>query len=85
MSIRILLVLAALGAPVSQARAAEPAAIAPEKFESLHQLIKPQAGESRWREIPWLTSVWEARTKAAAEGKPIYIIYGGGAAPIGGC
>jgi hypothetical protein len=66
-------------------RAAEPAPIAPDKFESLHQLIKPQAGESRWREIPWLTSVWEARTKAAAEGKPIYIIYGGGAAPIGGC
>jgi hypothetical protein len=67
------------------AYAAEPAPIAPDQFKSLHELIKPQAGESRWREIPWLTSVWDARKKAAAEGKPIYIIYGGGAAPIGGC
>jgi hypothetical protein len=67
------------------AHAAEPAPIPPEKFPALHELIKPQAGESHWREIPWLTSVWEARKKAAAEGKPIFIIYGGGAAPIGGC
>jgi len=56
-----------------------------DKFAALHELIRPQAGESRWREILWLTSVWEARKKAAAEGKPIFIIYGGGAAPIGGC
>jgi hypothetical protein len=72
---------------LSGARAAEPAPapIPPEKFTALHELIKPQAGESRWREIPWLTSIWEARKKAAAEGKPIFIIYGGGAAPIGGC
>jgi hypothetical protein len=72
---------------LSRVRAAEPgpAPIPPEKFAAIHELIKPQAGESRWREIPWLTSIWEARKKAAAEGKPIFIIYGGGAAPIGGC
>ena len=78
-------IAALLGVAWGPLRAAEPPPLAPDKFESFHQLIKPQAGESRWREIPWLTSVWEARTRAAAEGKPIYIIYGGGAAPIGGC
>ena len=56
-----------------------------DSFAGIHKLIKPQAGESRWLEIPWLTDVWEARRKAAAEGKPILIWSGGGAAPIGGC
>jgi hypothetical protein len=52
-----------------------------EKFDDVHKLIKPQRGESRWREIPWLTSLWEARVKAAAEGKPIVVWTGSGGAP----
>ena len=36
-----------------------------EDVESLHKLIKPQVGESRWMEIDWYPSVWEARKKAA--------------------
>jgi len=68
-----------------KALAAEPKPIPPEQFDKIHKLILPQTGESRWREIPWLTSTWEARKKAAAEGKPIFIWYAGGAAPIGGC
>ena len=56
-----------------------------EHFESLRMLIRPQEGESRWREIEWLTSLHEARVKAAAEGKPIFIWSGGGAPPLGGC
>ncbi|MCI0456205.1 MAG: DUF3578 domain-containing protein [Gemmataceae bacterium] len=53
------------------ARAADP--IDPEQFDKLHTLIKPSAGEDRWAEIPWLASLWEARQRAAAEGKPILL------------
>jgi hypothetical protein len=59
--------------------------IPPEQFDSLRQLIRPQAGESRWRQVEWLTSLQEARVKAAAEGKPILVWSGGGAPPLGGC
>ena len=45
----------------------------PEKFGRLHVLIKPQAGEDKWAAIPWLTSLWQARRQAAAEGKPILL------------
>jgi hypothetical protein len=54
-------------------------------FEKLHTLIKPQSGELRFQEIPWLIDVWEARKKAAAEGKPILAWSGAGGAPIGVC
>lgn len=54
-------------------------------FTRIHQLIRPQTDESRWREVSWQTSIWEARRQAAAAGKPILIWSGGGAAPIGGC
>lgn len=48
--------------------------LAPESFDALHRLILPQAGEHAWYdEIPWLTSVQEAREKAAAEGKPLLV------------
>jgi len=52
-----------------------------EKFADVQKLIKPQPGESRWMEIPWLTSLWEARQKAAAEGKPIFVWFGSGGSP----
>ncbi|WP_169976434.1 hypothetical protein [Tautonia rosea] len=52
-------------------RASEP--IDPERFEALHQLIQPKADEELWLQIPWETSLWEARRKAAAEGKPILL------------
>jgi hypothetical protein len=51
--------------------AAEP--IAAEKFTQLHTLIKPVAAEEKWAQIPWLSSLWEARKRAAAEGKPILL------------
>ena len=54
-------------------------------FESLHSLIKRQPGESRWMEIDWYPSVWEARQKAAAEGKPLFLMAGSGGAPAAGC
>ena len=51
--------------------AAEP--ISPDQFARLHALVKPKASEAMWTEIPWLTSLWEARRQAAAEGKPILL------------
>jgi hypothetical protein len=51
----------------------------------LHRLIKPQPGESRWMEIDWHPSVWEARQKAAREGKPLFLWAGSGGAPPAGC
>ena len=44
-----------------------------EPFASLHARVKPAPSEQRWEEVPWLTSLWEARKRAAAEGKPILL------------
>ncbi len=52
-------------------------------FGRLSALIKPQKGESPWREISWLTNVTEARKKAAAEGKPIVIFTAADGSPLG--
>jgi hypothetical protein len=59
--------------------------IAPEQFENILKLIKPQPGELRFHEVPWLIDVWEARREAAKEGKPILVWSGAGGAPIGVC
>ena len=44
-----------------------------EDFKRTFSLIKASPGEARWDEIPWTTSLWEARKKAAALGKPLFI------------
>lgn len=65
--------------------AASPEAAADGDFEKLHTLIKRQPGESRWMEIDWYPTVWEARKKAAEEGKPLFLMAGSGGAPAAGC
>jgi hypothetical protein len=45
-------------------------------FPNLHALIRPRPGG--FDEIPWMTSLWQARKKAAAEGKPILLWVGDG-------
>src|SRR5437879_5750429 len=57
----------------AQAQGEQPRPIPAEQFDKLHKLIKPQQGELRFQEIPWLLNVTEARKKAAAEGKPIFV------------
>jgi hypothetical protein len=52
-------------------RAAEP--ISEQAFTTLCALVQPAASEQQWREIPWGTSLWEARERAAREGKPILL------------
>ena len=59
-------------AGVGHVRADEPKPIPLDQLEKLHTLIKLQPGESRWMEIDWHPSVWEARQKAAAQGKPLF-------------
>ena len=66
-------------------RAEGPAPLPAEQFDKLHRLIKPQPGESRWMEIDWHPTIWEARQKAAAQGKPLFIWAGSGGAPAAGC
>jgi len=67
------------------ARGDRPVTIEAGEFERLHRMLKPQPGESRWMEIDWYPNVWEARRKAAAEGKPILLWAGSGGAPAAGC
>ena len=54
------------------ARAAAPAPT-PEQFNTIQALIKPAAREEKWEQIPWMASLWQARVKAAAAGKPILL------------
>ena len=43
------------------------------QIDSLKTLIKPRAEEMRWEEIPWQADLWDARKKAAREGKPLML------------
>ncbi len=61
--------------------AAEPQAIPPAQFDALHKMIRPQAGESRFWQIPWLLNLDEALLKGAAEGKAIFVWSGAGGSP----
>jgi hypothetical protein len=56
--------------------------IAPDDLAHLLAAIKPQKGESPWREIPWLTNVTEARRKAIAEDKPLVIFTAADGSPL---
>jgi len=76
----------ALAGPAPAAQPdARPEKIPAEQFAHLLTLIKPQPGELRFHEIPWLIDVWEARKQAAAEGKPILVWSGAGGSPLGVC
>ena len=55
------------------------------EFARLHALLKPQSYESRWAKIPWLTSLWDARKRATAEGKPLFVWVISDGSPCGLC
>jgi hypothetical protein len=75
---KTVLTLAVLTASILVVRGqgAEPKPIAPDQFEKLRAQIKPDPGG--FEDIPWMTNLWEARRKAAAAGKPMYVWSGGG-------
>ncbi len=79
------LVLGAVVGAGTMLRADEAAAPSPEQFAKLHAMIRRQPGEARYLEIDWYPSVWEARQKAAREGKPLFIWAGSEGAPSAGC
>ena len=56
--------------------------IAAADFDRLLAEIKPQPGESPWREIPWLTNITEARQRAVAEDKPLVIFTAADGSPL---
>ncbi len=58
-------------------------AISDSDFHRLHTLIKPQPGESPWRQIDWLTDVAEARRRAIAEDKPLVFFTAADGSPLG--
>lgn len=43
------------------------------EFAAVRTVVKPQPDEDQFAQIPWLTSIWEAREQAAKEGKPILL------------
>ena len=74
--------LLALGIAATCARAADVPEISGADFERLLEAIKPQPGESPWREIPWLTNVTEERQKASALDKPLVIFTAADGSPL---
>src|SRR5215467_6723007 len=71
-SMKLMLAALALGALASE-----------EDWIAIHRLIKPQAGESLWASIPWLTNLKEARERAAREDKPLFLWRAGGGDTLG--
>src|SRR4051812_28504303 len=62
--------------------------LTPASFATLHGLVRPQPTEWRHLQVRWITDVIAARRQAAAEDKPIVVLYTGGGrgkkAPGGG-
>jgi hypothetical protein len=58
---------------------------APE-LEKVHGLVRAAETEAPWADVPWMTSLWRARERAAREGKPLLIwAAGGGGHPLALC
>lgn len=80
-----LLLVVLIAAGLASAQEKEAQRLSNAEIEKLHRSLKPQPGEARWMEITWYPNVWEARQKAAAEGKPLFLWAGSGGAPAAGC
>ena len=57
----------------SSSAAPKPEILTRADFELVKKLVPPQSTEDEFDKIPWLTSIWAAREKAAKEGKPILL------------
>lgn len=79
--IRALGLLLALGA-AWPAQAQEAPGLSADDFKRLHRELLPAAGESPWREIPWLTDLRQARERSVAEDKPIVIFTAADGSPL---
>ena len=55
-----------------------------DQFAAHFKMVRPYAGEWRWREdIPWVGTIHEARLRAAAENKPILAWQSADSPPLG--
>jgi hypothetical protein len=79
-----LIILAIFCTPIWASRALAEDPLTAQQFAQLHKLIKPQADEWKWAKVPWASSLGEARARAAAEGKPIFLWQMSGE-PLGQC
>ena len=59
--------------PTSRPALADVPTLGDGDFAALLKAVRPVAGEDLFATIPWQTSLWEAREKAAREGKPILL------------
>src|SRR5262249_30027946 len=62
--------------------------LSPETLSSIHALVLPRESEWRHLRVQWITDVIAAGKKAAAEDKPMVLLYTGGAGynePLGVC
>jgi hypothetical protein len=57
--------------------------ISASEFGRLHGLIGPQPGEAKWAAVPWLTNLEEARRRAAALDRPLFVWRAGGGEVLG--
>ena len=78
---RIVLLVAFWSGAASLAKAETE--LTPREFDSLRQLIRPQADESLWAAIPWRINLKEAREQAAREDKPLLLWRSGGGDVLG--
>ena len=62
-------------------QSAEKEALSAANFQKLHAMIRPDLKKS-FEAIPWMTSLWEARKRAAREDKPI-VLWSGDPHPLG--
>ncbi len=58
---------------LSYSDAADAPAPDSERLAALQKVIRPCEGEDAFDKIAWLTTIHEARVKAAKEGKPILL------------
>ena len=62
-----------LAAAAAAAARADGPGLTDAEYTSALKAVRPAAGEDRYAQIPWQTSLWEARRTAATEGKPILL------------
>lgn len=55
-----------------------------ESFGHIRKLILPTDAESGWSKISWMSDLFEARLRAAKEGKPLFV-WSMAAEPLGFC
>jgi len=50
-----------------------PPALTDKTFDAIRAQILPNAEEARWKEIPWMSALWDAVIAAQREDKPILL------------